>query len=155
MMLDDRTNAADEVALTPAPGAPVELEIGLDIAKRGLLVGPALIALCGVIWGMNGVYSAAVAVGLIIVNFVVSALLVSTAAKISVGMLMGAVLFGYVARLGLILVAILLVRDASWISLPALGAAIIVTHLGLLLWELRYVAISMAHPGLKPDRPSR
>jgi hypothetical protein len=66
--------------------------------------------------------------------------------------MMGAVLFGYLARLGLIFLAVLLVRDAGWISLGALGATIIVTHLGLLLWELKYVAISLAHPGLKPTR---
>jgi hypothetical protein len=51
------------------------------------------------------------------------------------------------------MLAVLLVKDAAWISLPALGATIIVTHLGLLLWELKYVAISLAHPGLKPARP--
>ena len=66
---------------------------------------------------------------------------------------MGATLFGYLVRLGLILLAVLLVRDAGWISLPALGATIIVTHLGLLVWELKYVAITLAHPGLKPVRP--
>lgn len=133
---------------------PVEMEISLDIAKRGLLAAPVLVAIAGLIWGLNGVYSAMVAVGVVIVNFLFSAWLVSTAAKISVGMLMGAVLFGYVLRLGLILAVILLVRDASWISLPALGAAIIVTHLGLLLWEMRHVAISLAYPGLKPARPT-
>jgi hypothetical protein len=26
------------------------------------------------------------------------------------------------------------------------------THLGLLLWELKYVAISLTYPGLKPAR---
>ncbi len=51
------------------------------------------------------------------------------------------------------MVAVLLVRDASWISLPALGATIIVTHLGLLVWELKYVAISLAHAGIRPARP--
>ena len=34
--------------------------------------------------------------------------------------------------------------------MPALGTSIIVTHLGLLVWELKYVAISLAYPGLKP-----
>jgi hypothetical protein len=63
------------------------------------------------------------------------------------------VLFGYLLRLGLIFLAVILVKDASWISLPALGATIIVTHLGLLLWELKFVALSLAHPGLKPARP--
>ena len=63
-------------------------------------------------------------------------------------------LFGYLIRLGLIFLAVWLVKDAAWISLPALGATIIVTHLGLLVWELKYVALSLAHPGLKPARPS-
>jgi hypothetical protein len=81
-----------------------------------------------------------------------SALLISTTAKISLGLMMGATLFGYLIRLGLIMVAVLVVKDAAWISLPALGATIIVTHLGLLLWELKYVAISLAHSGIKPAR---
>jgi hypothetical protein len=72
---------------------------------------------------------------------------------VSLGLVMGATLFGYLIRLGLIMVAVLLVRDASWISLPALGATIIVTHLGLLVWELKYVAISLAHAGIRPARP--
>ena len=59
-------------------------------------------------------------------------------------------LFGYLIRLGLIFLAVWLVKDASWISLPALGSTIIVTHLGLLFWEMKYVALSLAHPGLKP-----
>jgi len=45
------------------------------------------------------------------------------------------------------------VKDASWISFPALGSTIIVTHLGLLFWEMKYVALSLSHPGLKPTRP--
>ena len=63
-------------------------------------------------------------------------------------------MFGYLFRLGLIFVAVFVVKDADWISLPAVGAAIIVTHLGLLVWELRYVSISLAYPGLKPGAPS-
>ena len=67
--------------------------------------------------------------------------------------MMGAVLFGYLIRLGLIFLAVLFVKDAGWISLPALGTTIIVTHLGLLVWEMKYVAISLAYPGLKPSPP--
>ncbi|MEA3185697.1 MAG: hypothetical protein QOJ74_2174, partial [Ilumatobacteraceae bacterium] len=75
------------------------------------------------------------------------------AAKISLRVMMAAVLFGYLFRLGLIFLAVYLVKDAGWISLPALGATIIVTHLGLLVWELKYVAMSLAYPALKP-KPS-
>ena len=40
-------------------------------------------------------------------------------------------------------------------SLPALGTTLVVTHLGLLFWEMRYVSLSLAHPGLKPRRPTK
>ena len=104
------------------------------------------------IWGADGAWSAAYGIAIVLVNFLLSAAIIATTARISLGLMMGAVLFGYLIRLGLIFLAVWLVKDASWISLPALGATIIVTHLGLLAWELKYVAISLAHPGLKPTR---
>jgi hypothetical protein len=139
--------------VTQLDGEPVEIDISIDMVKRGLLVAPVLIGLAALIWGADGAWSAAFAIALVLVNFALSAFLISYTAKISLGLMMGATLFGYLIRLGLIAVAVLLVKDASWISLPALGATIIVTHLGLLVWELKYVAITLAHPGLKPARP--
>jgi hypothetical protein len=146
--------ATDRPAMvTQLDGEPVEIQVTTDMVKRGLVVAPVLIGICALIWGADGAWSAAFAIGLVLVNFMLSAALISYTAKISLGLMMGATLFGYLIRLGLIMVAVLLVKDAGWISLPALGATIIVTHLGLLLWELKYVAISLAHPGLKPARP--
>jgi hypothetical protein len=127
-----------------------ELEISRDLIKRGLIVAPLLIAICAVIWGADGAWSAAYGIALVLLNFALSAGLIASAARISLPVLMGATLFGYLARLALIFLAVWLVRDASWISIPALGATIIVTHLGLLIWELKYVAISLAYPALKP-----
>lgn len=138
---------------TRLDGEAVEVKVSRDMIKRGLWVAPALVAIAYLIWGAEGAASAAFAIAIVLVNFALSALLISSTAKISLGLMMGATLFGYLIRLGLITVAVLLVRDADWISLPALGATIIVTHLGLLLWELKYVAISLAHSGLKPARP--
>lgn len=135
---------------TRVDGDPVELEISTDIAKRGLIVAPILVAVCAVVWGLPGLWSSIIAVGLVLVNFLVSAWLIATAARISLTLMMGAVLGGFVIRLGVIMLAVLLIRDATWISLPVLGATIIVTHLGLLAWETRYVSASLAHPGLKP-----
>jgi hypothetical protein len=138
--------------VTRLDGEPVEIKVTADMVKRGLMAAPVLIAISTVIWGASGAWSAAFAIALVLVNFLLSAALISSTAKISLGLMMGATLFGYLIRLGLIMLAVLLVKDAGWISLPALGATIIVTHLGLLLWELKYVAISLAHPGLKPAR---
>ena len=138
---------------TRLDGPAVEVSISKDLAKRGLVIGPILILVCAVIWGSDGALSAAYGVAIVLVNFLLAAALIAGTARISLGLMMGAILFGYLIRLGLIFLAVLLVKDAEWISLPALGATIIVTHLGLLLWELKYVAISLANPGLKPARP--
>ena len=143
-------NVANTVA--PVEGGAPEVTISRDIVRRGLIVAPVLVAICGLIWEINGAYSAAYGIGLVLVNFALSAGIVALTARISLGLMMGGVLFGYLLRLALILVAVLAVRHAGWISLPALGATIIVTHLGLLVWELKYVALSLAHPGLKPTR---
>ena len=143
---------------TPSPittrleGESPEIEVSLDILKRGAVVAPVIVAVCAVFAGLDGVFSSLYAIALVLVNFFLAAGLVAVTARISLGLMMGAVLFGYLARLGLIFLAVILVRDARWISLTALGLTIIVTHLGLLVWEMRYVAASLAFPGLKPRK---
>lgn len=139
-----------DVFTTRFDGPAPEIDVSRDISKRGLLAAPVIIAVCLVIWGADGAWSAAYGIVIVLANFLLSAAIIATTARISLGLMMGAVLFGYLIRLGLIFIAIWLVKDATWISLPALGATVIVTHLGLLAWELKYVAISLAHPGLKP-----
>ena len=136
----------------PSPDAP-EVKVSRDMVRRGLYVAPVLIAICAVIWGGDGAWSCAYGIALILFNFMIAAGSIAWAARISPALLMGTVMFGYLLRLGILLAAVLLVRDSGWISLPALGATIIVTHLGLLVWELKYVAASLAYPGLKPARP--
>jgi hypothetical protein len=138
---------------TRLEGPSPEVSVSLDMVRRGLIAAPVLIALCGVIWGGDGAFSSAYAIALVLVNFGLSAAIIAWTGRISLAVMMGGVLFGYLFRLGLIFVAVYVVKDAGWISLPALGTSIIVTHLGLLVWELKYVAISLAHPGLKPARP--
>jgi hypothetical protein len=142
-------NAVDPMAMRLEGPSP-EVRISGDIAKRGLIAAPVLLAVAGLIWGSAGVWSAAY----VLANFAGSAALIAVAARISVGFLMGATLFGYLIRLAIIFVAVWIVKDAAWISIPALGATIIVTHLGLLFWELKYVAISLSHSGIEADRPS-
>jgi hypothetical protein len=134
----------------PAP----EVAVSNDMIKRGLVVAPVLIGICAVIWGGDGAWSSAYGIAIVLANFALAAGLIAGAARISVALMMAATLFGYLIRLGLIFLAVFLVKDAGWISLPALGSTIIVTHLGLLFWEMKYVAISLAHPGLKPTSRS-
>ena len=147
-----REDAKANVMLRPVSGPAVEVAISADIVKRGLLVSPVIIAICGVIWGAQGVSSSAYAVALVLINFALAAGLIAMTARISLRLMMGGILFGYILRLGILFLAFYVVKDFGWVSRPALGATMIVTHLGLLIWELKYVAASLAHPGLHPNR---
>ena len=138
----------------PLPGPAPEVAVSNDMIKRGVVVAPLLIALSALVWGTNGAASSAYAIAIVLVNFALAAGIVAYTATISLRLMMASVLFGYLVRLGLIFLAVYLVKDAGWISLPALGATIIFTHLGLLVWELKYVAMSLAYPGLKPTPSS-
>lgn len=128
----------------PAPA----MEVAVDMAKRAVWFLP-VIAVIGGFWGTDGVLSSGYAVAIVVVNFLLAAWMLAAAARISFALMAGAALFGYLIRLGLIFVAVMLVKDAAWMELVPLGITLIVTHLGLLFWELRYVSGSMAFPGLK------
>ncbi len=132
----------------PSPAA----EVALDIAKRGLPVLPVGMIIGAIFAELPGALSVAFGMALVIVNLLLSAALLNWASKISFAMVASAALGGYAMRLGLIFVAFWLVKDMSWVAIVPLGITIIITHLGLLAWELRHVSASMAHPGLKPKQ---
>lgn len=132
--------------LGPAP----EREIATDMVRRALPAAPIIIFLALLPWGVDGALSAAFAIVVVVVNFLLAAWVLAAASRISYGLLMGAALFGYLVRIALIGLAVWAVKDMSWVEPLPLGLTLIVTHLGLLLWELRYVSASLAFPGLKP-----
>jgi hypothetical protein len=137
-----------------APDVAPEREIAFDLVRRAAIVTPALLVVAFIGWGVDGIASAAFAVGLLVVNLLITAAMLTYAARISVALLMAATLFGYVLRLGILLVAVLAVRDQPWMEMLPFGLTLIVTHLGLLLWETKYVSASLAYPGLKPQASS-
>jgi hypothetical protein len=136
--------------VTRVDGPAVERDIANDLIKRGLMVLPVLLLVFGITHGIHGVLSSAFGLGLVLVNFAFAAALLTYTARISLSLMMAAVLGGYVVRLGLITAAVIGVRHASWVEMVPLGITIIVSHLGLLLWETKYVSASLAFPGLKP-----
>ena len=135
----------------PAPEAPaVERELAFDMARRGLWAAPAIVALAALAWGGDGAWSALVAVAVVLVNLALAAVSLAWAAQRSLTLLMAVALGGFLVRMGLVTAVMLAVRNQPWIDLVALGVTVLVTHLGLLFWELRYVSASLAYPALKP-----
>ena len=117
--MSDR-KASPDLITTRFDGPAPEVTVSTDMIKRGLVVAPVLIAVCGVIWGMDGVWSGAYGIAIVLANFALAAASIAGAARISLGLMMAATLFGYLIRLALIFLAVWLVKDAAWISFPAL-----------------------------------
>jgi hypothetical protein len=149
-MMTDHGTTSSPTGLDPAT-PPVERTIALDMVRRGALVAPVLVLLGAAIWGAGGAASVAYGIGIVLVNLVLSALMLEWAAKRGATVLMGAALGGFLVRMGLATVAILLVRGQSWVEMVPLGIAVLVSSLGLLFWETRYVSATLAFPGLKPS----
>ena len=135
---------------TAAQAPPVERELVIDIAKKAMFVAPAVIAGGAIVRGGAGAASAGFAVAVVVFNLVVSGVTLSWAARTSLNLLMIAALGGFLLRMGLLVAVISAVRHQSWVDLPTLAITLLVTQLGLLFWETKYVSATLAYPGLKP-----
>lgn len=129
-----------------------QAEIVLDMAKRGLMVSPVLVALGAIGWGANGAASVLFALGVVLINFAASAAVVRKSGTLPANVIMMSVLGGFAIRMAFVLGAITVAGHFSWVSKVPLGLTIVVTHLGLLAWETRHISASLAYPGLKPKR---
>ena len=128
----------------------VENELARDMVKRVVPFAPAIVVVALLLGGSRGAWSALLAVAVVAANFLLAAASLSWAARISPTLLMATALGGFLVRMALLTGVILAVRHASWINLSAFAISILVTHLGLLFWETRYVGASLAFPGVKP-----
>ncbi len=151
-------------ALGPAAGGTAarsanedapERAIANDIARRSLYVSPVWVAICGIAWGAGGAASAAYGIVLVVANLVAAAAIMTWAVRISPVALMAASLGGFVGRLAVLFGAVLAVSGLSLFEPIPLGMTIGVSHLGLLVWEMRYVSLSLSSPGVVPKRSSR
>ena len=129
-------------------------QVARDMVRRGLPLFPIGMLVGAAIAGLDGALSVAYGVAIVLVNFLLSATMLAWDSRVSFALVASAALGGYVLRLALVFAAVMIVKDQPWVELIPLGLTIIVTHLGLLVWELRYVSASMAYPGLKPTTPN-
>lgn len=132
--------------LGPAP----EPEIIRDLVKHGLLAAPVALVAGFVGWQVDGLVSVVVALAVVLANFALAAWLQAWAARISLGLVMGVALFGFVVRLAIVSAIVWSIGQQPWVEPLPLGLTLIIGHLGLLIWETRFVSASLAFPGLKP-----
>jgi hypothetical protein len=138
---------------TPMTNTPnVEHELARDMIVRALPVLPLVVAVAWLARGGDGALSAGFGIALVLANLVLSAVLLAWAARVSPSVLMATALGGFLVRMTLVGVALYTVKDFGWTDLPVLAVTVLVTHLGMLFWETRYVSASLAFPALKPQR---
>ena len=140
---------SDPVAVEPV--AP-ESDIARHLARRAVLVAPVFLVGGLIGWGPTGLFSAALGLALVAMNFRLGAAIITRAAQISINALYGAVLGGYVARLGLMTAVVLVVKAGGWLATVPFAITLLVTHLGLLVWVSRHVALTLASPGHRPTK---
>ena len=149
------TATAPDATGTRLLGPSPAMEVARDIARNGLFAAPVFLAVGAIFWGVDGALSVGFALSIVIVNFLIAAAMLAWAARISFALMTVTSLLGFGMRLGLIALAVMGVRNLSWVELVPLGLSLIISHLGLLAWETRFVSASLAFPGLKPDdRPT-
>ena len=147
----------ESATVVAASGVPVahESRIADHMARHALIVSPLVILACGLLRGVDGAISAAIGLALVCLNFLVSARLISWASERSLALLQGMVLGGFVVRLFALTLIVLGLEQFSFIDLPVLVLTIAITHIALLIWETRYVSLTLAAPGLKPGVDTR
>jgi hypothetical protein len=132
--------------LGPAP----EPEIIRDLVKHGLIAAPVALVAGFIGWQVDGLTSVVVALAVVLANFALAAWLQAWAARISLGLVMGVALFGFVVRLAIVSAIVWSIGQQPWVEPLPLGLTLIIGHLGLLIWETKFVSASLAFPGLKP-----
>jgi hypothetical protein len=120
--------------------ADVERVIADHTARRAVVVGPILVAVFWAVRGTDGAIASAIGVAIVVGNFLLAGRIMSVAARISLSLYHAAALFGFLIRLGLIAVTMLVVAALVDADRLAMGISVVAAYLALLSWE----AVAMA-----------
>ncbi len=128
---------AADVPNPATPGDPVDVEaiIARNTVKRAVFAGPLIVAIFGAFGGLGGAVGSLVGVVVVVVNFLVAGLVLSAAARVSLGLYHAAALFGFLLRLVLVSITMVAVARLADIDRVAMGVSAVVAYLVLLSWE--------------------
>lgn len=142
-----------ETLVTPLAGPAPEIEIVRDMGRRALWAAPVALVVGFLAWGTGGAISVGYGIAIVMCNFALAAYANAYAARISDALLMATAMFGFFLRMAVLFTAFWLARDASWMRVVPFGLTVVVAHLGLLFWEMKFISATLAFPGLKPGNP--
>lgn len=120
-------------------GPPIEANLARSTVARGVYVGPALILIFSLLRGWDGAWSAALGIVVVVANFMLSGVILSNSARISLQAYHVATLIGFFLRLVLFIGAVYLIANLVEVDRLAFGLSAVISYFALLTWE----AVSM------------
>jgi hypothetical protein len=133
-----------------------EVDPEREMVRRAAPFGPPAVLLAlfvgAIVGGWGAAWSAAIGAAIVLANFVVHGLSLSWAARISLTVLSAVAVIGFVARLGTILLIMLLLDRLETFSPLAFLLAVVPATLALLVFEMRLLASGVGQKLILPDR---
>lgn len=120
--------------------AEPERELIRRIAPFALPAVALAFAVGWLIGGMEAGWSAAIAIAVVTANFVAHGVSTAWAARISPVILYAVGLGGFVVRLAVIAIALLLLQQLAWFSVVAFVAALVPATVALLMVEMKLLS---------------
>jgi hypothetical protein len=128
----------------------IESTIAVDLAKKGVIAAPILVVALGIWRGPDAALGAALALGIVVANFLASAAILGWTARRAPHALTGVALFSFLGRLALITLLGAGIKALDVVDWPVFCITLVGSYFVLLFWELRSISLSLAYPGLKP-----
>jgi hypothetical protein len=133
---DAEQRTIDQVYASPSvEAASVESIVARHTVRRAVLIGPLVVAAAWLLGDAAAAFAGAIGVAVVVVNFLLAGEILSRAARVSMKAYHAAALLGFVVRLALITVTMLLIASVFEIDRPAMGISAVVAYLTLLTWE--------------------
>jgi hypothetical protein len=133
----------------------VETRIALDLARHAVMAAPVAMLAVGLWRGPDAAGAVALAVALVVANWLVAAAMLGWAARRSPSRLMFVALFGFLGRLAAITGIGVGIKALDIVDWPVFAITLLASYLVLLTWEMRSLSVSLTPPGLKPSPADR
>ncbi len=128
----------------------IESTIAVDLAKKGAIVAPVIVLALGLWRGPDAALGAALALVIVIVNFLASAAILGWTARHAPHALGGVAMLSFLGRLVVITILGAGIKELDVVDFQVFCITLISTYLALLFWEMRSISATLAYPGLKP-----
>ena len=128
----------------------IESTIAVDLAKKGAIVAPIVVVALGVWRGPEAALGAALALVIVVVNFLASAAILGWTARRAPHALGGVAMLSFLGRLVVITALGAGIKQLDIVDFQVFCITLIASYLALLFWEMRSISLTLAYPGLKP-----